>query len=244
MKIYVFDLVGKMAHFRKMDTNSSSLSYSFPPRTAVAGLIAGILGMERDSYYEQFSPENCDIAVSVKKPFRKVMQTVNYMFVKSGADLNNSSGHTPIPLELILPGAKEPHLRYRIYFSHQDESINEMVKKRVQQRRYIFPPYLGLTECLGMLEWVGEAEASVEISEDPVQIHSVARMSRLQERTVAIKENARFIREHTTRFFLKGRMIGETDDYIFEQNHQLFAVPKGPFLRIRHVENQENILFL
>lgn len=108
MKILIFDLIGKMGHFRKIDTNSSSLSYSFPPRTTIVGILAGILGMERDSYYEVFSPNQCQIALSVRTPIRKVMQTVNYMFVKSKAHLNNSGGHTQIPLELVLPGEKKP----------------------------------------------------------------------------------------------------------------------------------------
>ena len=51
MDLLVFDISGKFAHFRKYYTNSSSLTYLVPPRTSIYGLIAGILGLERDSYY-------------------------------------------------------------------------------------------------------------------------------------------------------------------------------------------------
>lgn len=63
MKFLVFDLKGKFAHFRKFYTNSSSLSYLVPPRTVIEGMVAAILGFERDSYYDMFSAENLLVAV-------------------------------------------------------------------------------------------------------------------------------------------------------------------------------------
>lgn len=59
-KVLIFDIKGPMAHFRKFYTNSSSLSYLVPPKTVVAGLIAGLLGLpserhtkdKEETYYE------------------------------------------------------------------------------------------------------------------------------------------------------------------------------------------------
>lgn len=244
MKMLIFDYIGKMGHFRKIDTNSSSLSYSFPPRTTIAGMLAGILGMERDSYYELFSPNRCQIAVSVRTPIRKVMQTVNYMFVKSKAHLNNSEGHTQIPLELVFPGGDEANLQYRIYFSHRDPSVYESVKQRVQSSRYVYPPYLGLSELLGKLSWVSEAEGTLIESEDTVPIHSVARIPDLRERSIQFSTETRIIKEFMTRQFTSKRMIFETDYYLFEQSRQLVASPAVPFVAVAYGEEKENILFL
>ena len=47
MRGVIFDIEGKFAHFRKIYTNSSSLSYLVPPRTTVQGIIAAMLGYER-----------------------------------------------------------------------------------------------------------------------------------------------------------------------------------------------------
>ncbi len=63
MKITVFDLYGKFAHFRKFYTNSSSLTYLIPPRTTIEGIIAALLGYERDSYYDVLSVDKLNIAV-------------------------------------------------------------------------------------------------------------------------------------------------------------------------------------
>ncbi|KPA09783.1 CRISPR-associated protein Cas5 domain protein, partial [Candidatus Magnetomorum sp. HK-1] len=39
LKILSFRLNGRFAHFRKFYTNSSSLSYFVPPRTAIIGML-------------------------------------------------------------------------------------------------------------------------------------------------------------------------------------------------------------
>ncbi|MGY4113196.1 CRISPR-associated Cas5h family protein [Aeribacillus composti] len=244
MKILIFDLIGKMGHFRKIDTNSSSLSYSFPPRTTIVGILAGILGMERDSYYEVFSPNQCQIALSVRTPIRKVMQTVNYMFVKSKAHLNNSGGHTQIPLELVLPGGEEANVRYRIYFSHSDRSIYESVRGRIQSSRYVYPPYLGLSELLGQLNWVAEAEGTVMESRDAVPIHSVVRIPNLRERSIQFSKETRFLKEFMTRQFTNERMIQETDYYLFEQSRQFIAIPAVPYVSVAYGGEKENILWM
>ncbi|MDW8022877.1 MAG: CRISPR-associated protein Cas5, partial [Nitrososphaerota archaeon] len=46
MKLVVFDAKCFFAHFRKHFSTTSSLSYSFPPRTTIAGMMAAILGYD------------------------------------------------------------------------------------------------------------------------------------------------------------------------------------------------------
>lgn len=244
MKLLIFDLVGKMAHFRKMDMNSSSMSYSFPPRTTIAGLLAGIIGLERDSYYELFSSDDCYIAVSVRTPFRKIVQTVNYMLVKSEKDLNNSQGHTQIPIEFVLPAGNDQNLRYRIYFFHKDKQIYQLIKERIERKRYVYPPYLGLSELLGQIDWVAETEGQWIETNEPIQIHTIARINELKERTIQISGETQFFKEYMTRDFSKERTIQETDYYLFEKNHRLIAVPEKPYLEIQYRNVQENVMFL
>ncbi|MEW6070945.1 MAG: CRISPR-associated protein Cas5, partial [Candidatus Thermoplasmatota archaeon] len=45
MEPLVFTIKGQFAHWRKWFTTTSPLTYSFPPRTAVIGLIGAILGV-------------------------------------------------------------------------------------------------------------------------------------------------------------------------------------------------------
>lgn len=162
-----FDVVGLMAHFRKFYTNSSSLSYPIPPRTVLMGIIAALLGYERDSYYGELSMERARIGVALKSPVRTVMQTVNYLFTKEEG-WDGSRGHTQIPLELILPWPPARFLRYRVYFTHVDPEVVRQLYEQLEAGEYCYPPYLGLTECPA---WVENARlygsSEVEWMEDP-----------------------------------------------------------------------------
>lgn len=254
--LLVFDLVGRMAHFRKFDTNSSSLSYSFPSRTTIAGMIAGILGLEKDSYYESFSPDQCKIAVSVRTKPRKIMQTINYMFVKSKSDLNNSKGHTQIPVEFLLSDRIDknayPPLRYRIYFWHTDERIHDEVKNRIKKSEYVYPPYLGLSEMLGQLEWVAEISPENMIErtvDEPIMIHSVCNVSDLEERSIQFtignrNESLVYQKERMARSFFSDRSIKETANYLYEHTGRICAKTIKPILNVHYNGIEENLLFM
>ncbi len=149
--LLVFDLVGPMAHFRKFYTNSSSLSYPLPPRTVLMGLIAALLGYERDTYYEELGLERARIGVALRTPVRTVIQVVNYLFTKNEG-WDGSQGHTQIPLELILPKPPERRVGYRVYFLHADPELPQELYKQLEAGEYGYPPYLGLTECPARVE--------------------------------------------------------------------------------------------
>ena len=90
MKILTFRLQGKMAHFRRYYSNSSALTYTIPPRTTVIGIVAGLLGYPRDSYYDFFSLDHCRIALTIGSRLKKQMQKMNLLMIKSPNDLNGS----------------------------------------------------------------------------------------------------------------------------------------------------------
>ena len=81
-ELLIFDIIGEYGHFRKYNTTTSPLTYSIPTRTAIAGMLGAILGMERetsDGHYaegfepvqEFFSKEKSGIAVQVMQPVKK-----------------------------------------------------------------------------------------------------------------------------------------------------------------------------
>ena len=197
MEVLVFVLIGKMAHFRKYYTNSSSLSYYFPPRTTITGIIAGIIGLERDTYYEIFSDENCKISVSIKTPLRKKINTVNYVWAENIKHVNLSmKQHTQVPLEIILPEDYSKLIIYRIFFAHKDPKIFEKVKEMVTKGRVCFPPYLGLSEFVGNIEYIylGKVE---EREVENVEFTSVVSVDYIKNNQCTIEplEGALYIKE-------------------------------------------------
>lgn len=185
-KVLIFDIKGPMAHFRKYFTNSSSLSYLFPPRTVIVGLIAGLLGFpserhtkeRKNIYYERFSKEQCLTAISIKTKIRRVMQTVNYIRTKSLSEINGSGGGTQIRLEILLP-EKGDDITYRVYFYHVDEEIYDKLKERLEGERFVFPPFMGITEFLGSIKYIHEGKLSINPNRD-IELNSVCKLKEVE----------------------------------------------------------------
>ncbi len=169
MKVITFDLVGPFAHFRPFYTNTNSLTYGFPPRTTISGIIAGLLGMERDSYYRVLSPEVSRISVRVISPVRKLMQKVNYINTKDEKwKFMKPHESTQVPIEILLP-ARGDVLRYRIFFHHSDEDFMRRLMDALN-RGGKYHIYLGITEFLAWTENPKMLEGKMERTRE---IHSV-----------------------------------------------------------------------
>lgn len=204
--LIIFDLTGAFAMFRKFYTNSSSLSYPFPPRTTVGGLIAGLLGYERDSYSEDLGPERCDIAVSVRVPVRRVMQTVNYVMTEGNVWTKHAGGFDgtgdnplPTPVEWVFPTLGETKLRYRVFVHHRDSAFAEHLSGTLRDGAHVYPPYLGMSECLGQVEHIATLEnweLSVKDGEVPlstvVPSEAIAGSPRLEDGMQIVKERTAF----------------------------------------------------
>ncbi|TZE82823.1 type I-B CRISPR-associated protein Cas5b [Calorimonas adulescens] len=248
--LLVFDVCGKMAHFRKYYTNSSSLSYMFPPRTVVTGIIAAVLGMERDSYYEDFSSEICHIAVSARVPLRKIMQTVNYLQTKDLNGLNGSRGHTQVPLEIILP--EGDMIIYRIYFTHRNMDIVEKLKNYLQSGKTFYPIYMGISEFLAVpsyVDCISKDNIIVHSPGMPVQVSTVCNSNIIEDKGLKFSDNTgtvlQYIKEKAPLEFDRDRNIKSTANFICEKNSgKISGVFSVPAYEIRYNGQQENIVFM
>lgn len=249
-KILAFDLTGPMAHFRKYFTNSSSLSYDFPPRTTVIGIVAGILGLERDSYYEDFGMDKCYIAVRICEPTRSIQRTVNYISVKNVNELNGSAGHTQIPLEIILPkDLNKDRLCYRVYFWHENAEIMAELYTRLINRNFVYPVSLGLSEFLGNIEKVYVfKDFEAKKSQDYVNISTVCNLSLIEDRglDVSVEDELRqYIKEIAPISFTANREDMLPREYVYEKNGKdIRAKLKGYYFCIRENGACENIVFM
>lgn len=250
--ILIFDIYGPVAHFRKYYTNSSSLSYAFPPRTVITGLVAGLLGWERDSYYNILSPEHCSVATKLQCGYRKIFQTVNYLFVKSLSDLNGRSGHTQIPMELVVPALGEKVISYRIYFTHQDKKIMKELANVLENKKYHYPPYLGLSEFIATVEPV--ALKGVKIKPIPpgeiVELCTPVNTSLLEKNGLFFEipdsdAALQYLKERMPLFFLPGRKPGGVADFIFERKQRpIRAKLKVPAWKLKYLDKEETIVFM
>lgn len=217
--VAVCDLTGPLAHFRKFYTNSSSLSYGFPPRTVLMGVVAAVLGWERDTYYEELGLQKARFAVVVKVPVRRIMQTVNYIRTKA-EDLDRmrkleAVGGTQVPLEFLIPAGESPHLKFRIYFTHQNQELVKEWALRVKTQKAYYPLYLGLTECIAQARFIYEGEPeAIHSPGEEVIVHSV-----LNARFLAkplLRGDIALYREKAPFSFGPGRQLLPTASFIYE----------------------------
>lgn len=219
MKVLIFDIKGKMAHFRKYYTNSSSLSYYFPPRTTLNGLIAGIIGLKRDTYYELFSKENSFVSVSIKTKLRKIIQVVNYIWAERKEELNLSKGqHTQIPFEIVLPDNFNDYITYRIFFYNKNNEIFNKIIDALKNKKYIYPPYLGISQFIGEIEFIDFKEPEI-LKSNKLTITSILNLDYLKNGKLIQKENRIYIKERMPYDFTSNRIISsEPKDFIIEIN--------------------------
>ncbi|MCF7803750.1 MAG: CRISPR-associated protein Cas5 [Candidatus Marinimicrobia bacterium] len=143
--LLTFQLTGKIAHFKKYYSNISSLTYEVPPRTVITGILASILEMPRDTYYETFSPQQSKIGVQLLSPVRKQVSCMNYV--------KKEGGPTQVRLELLLP--REERLRFRIYCWHENAELFDSLFHRCKNHNLGYGVYLGQRAFRGYVEDAG-----------------------------------------------------------------------------------------
>jgi len=242
MRVIIFDLQGKFAHFRKFFTTSSSLSYSVPPRTTIAGLIAAILGRERDSYYAEFASDKLQIAVRKMGKTRKFMQTLNYIKATSTKDLIAPKLHTQIPFEIVTG---EPGVHYRVYVAHQNVELLDEIYERVCKSKYIYPPYLGVAPFAAHLTPIAQSEAQPIETKDYIPVSTVIRQDYIAADGIKIEDASCLLKEKMPTDFDAGRCIKSVNSYIYDENGRVINIkPNCAVRQIQYAGVTENILFL
>jgi len=158
-KALVFDIWGNYAYFRKGYTATSTLTYPFPSRTTIAGIVSAILGFEKNSYYNIFNEENSKISLRILKPIKKFRMNLNYINTKEGfllSDITSSGKRTQIQAEFLKD------VKYRIYLSLEDKKIMNELFDLVYNHKSIYTPCLGISECIANFKIVGEDFITIE----------------------------------------------------------------------------------
>jgi len=245
MKIITFHLKGKMAQFRRYYSNSSALSYSIPPRTTVVGIIAGLLGYERDSYYELFSLERCKIAVGIRSRIKKNMQKLNLLMIKGPNDLNASQEHhSQTATELVIPeDIKSGAIDYQIWFHHEDHKLMSdfsSLFSNVGYKSYGVSLALGTAQNIGWLESAETLTGNEKSDGGEVPIQSVIPF-KFVERLTFQEEKYRLMKEDIPLAFDRHRRLKAKGNVIINMEPSPIYAHVTRFVSL---ENGENIIWL
>jgi CRISPR-associated protein Cas5h len=232
-KVLVFDIWGDYAHFRRIETTTSPLTYSIPTITALSGIISAVIGLERDSYYEFFSPENAKFAVRILQPIKKVRINISLIDTSRGFYLWDirENPRTLIPFEFV----KNP--KYRIYVWLKNEGLHEKLKEFLKNHKTFYTPYLGISELIANFNFIGEfKDIALKKASAGEKIHSVIRRDRME----IMVEDGTYILERIPLAMNRDRVVQEYVDILYEINGKELKIKKGEFYKV----GEENVIFL
>jgi len=174
-----FTVKGPWAHFRRIEGNIVKQTYRIIPRTTVAGLLAAVVGRDRDSYYDVFSPDVSRVAVEPVSPLRTMNLPQNTLSTAwEHLDGYNTRGNAtirlPDPTELRQQHNYEVLVEpaYRIDVQLTNDSFRETLRERLETGTSHYPPSLGLSEHLAEITYHGEFTIESDAETDEAQVDS------------------------------------------------------------------------
>lgn len=219
-KVIVFDIWSDLACFRRGYTTTSILSYPFPSRTTISGIIAGILGLERNSYHELFQKNNSKIGLKILNPIKRTRLNLNYIETRS----DPRSSRTQIPVEYIK------NAKYRIYV-HLDNTnqMNELFYL-IKNHKTKYSVYMGVTECLANYSIVGNGLYDLKkMKGENINIDSVVIKNRSQ---LIVEKNKKYGIIKSPGFFNNNREVTEFIEYFYEELSNSIKLKECEYYRI------------
>jgi CRISPR-associated protein Cas5h len=154
---------GPWGHFRRVEGNVVKQTYRIIPRTTIAGLLAAVLGIERDGYYELFGRDSSRIAIEPVNEIRTVNMPINSLST-AAENLRSLNGRGKISVKIPDPtDLRQQHNyevlvdpAYRIDIALADDEQYEELREMLEAGKSHYIPSLGLSEHLAELDFHGE----------------------------------------------------------------------------------------
>jgi CRISPR-associated protein Cas5h len=172
---------GPWGHFRRVEGNVVKQTYRVIPRTTVAGLLAAVLGIGRDEYYDLFGSERSWIAIDPVSELRTVNMPMNTLSTADG-DLTSLNARGKISVKLPDPTKlRQQHNyevlvdpAYRIDVALDDQERHEQLEDFLAAGKSHYVPSLGLSEHLAEIEYHGafDVEPAELPNDEPIEVTS------------------------------------------------------------------------
>ncbi len=257
MEILSFDIEGKFAHFRKFHGNNTAMSYSIPPRTTIIGMLAAIMGEEKDSYYENYQTEKLQVGIRVLSDLKKSFHRLNLLMIKGNNDFRGGKGRVQTPFEVVTGNdLKKDMVKYRVYLApgKNNQLYHDVCKKLLSNDRQ-FNISLGIAGFSAFVTNVQAFSATEKMCNNEwIDLHSAGNSEQVGE--IDFPEDPGFKFNHIEEELLPADFIGgEKGREVYRMNRVLFATRNfpihiklsGKYFQVRRnidSEETENIQFL
>lgn len=263
MEVLSLDVCGKFAHFRKYYANNTAFTYSIPPRTTVMGMLAAVMGYDRDQYYERLASRHLRVGIRVLQPIKKTFHRLNFLSIKSlgnalegTGDFTGAGGHIQTPFEVVSgqhPG--RDWVRYRIFIAQGEDDNGEysQLKNALMFRQQQFNLTLGVANFNAWIENVRPyPDLQEQRTTELMKIHSAApseRIVRLEFQKDDSDEGYNYLEEE----LMPADFVGDGNRELSKLIRVLFSTEGKPFWAETDATffvipddagNQQNIIFL
>ena len=238
MNVIVFDIWGDYGHFKKFHTTASPLTFSFPPPTAVIGIVAAILGIDKENYWDTFSLNNTRVALRIINPVKKIRTGINVIETKSaGPMLNRIKQRSQIKYEYL----KDAH--YRIFFSHDDSNLMDRLKTMLTKHKTVYTISLGSAQMLAGFAYVGAYEAQELTGGSFVSVHSVLPLEenmKMDSKVIKFEANRQYVKEIVSTRMNINREVLDYKTVLFDMHAMIITADVKGVMKV----GDENIVFM
>lgn len=244
MEILSFKIKGKLAHFRKYYANNTAFSFTIPPRTALMGIVAAVMGWSKDSYYEDLASENIRFGIRVLSPLKKSFHRLNFLSIKSigdlakklSSDFRGEGGRIQTPFEVVSAWhIVKGEVIYQVFMSPLEKGINtyQKLKEQFLTNEPVFNISLGtanFTASIFDTHLIEKNAISKKESSEFVLIHSAIPTGMVEELKFEKEEysNYNFVEED----MMPGDLVANKNREVRKMNRLLFSTTPNP-LRVK-----------
>jgi CRISPR-associated protein Cas5h len=255
MEVLQIDVGGKLAHFRKYYANNTAMSFTIPPRTTLMGMLAGMLGLPRDSYYEELASERIRIGVRVMQPIKKTFHRLNLLKIVAKGDFDGSNGRIQTPFEIVSGlSISRDMVVYRLYVACHEggEETFQGLKKAVLERQLQYALTFGIANFTASI-LSATLITNVQLTNTPdwVVIHS-AMPSEAVDQLDFDRQRTEDTLQAIEEELLPGDFVGNFDRELRRMDRVLFSTTASgvrvklnkPYHTLTQADETQQILFM
>jgi CRISPR-associated protein Cas5h len=241
MKLIVFDIWGDYGHFKRIYTTTSPLSYDFPPKTAIYGILGAFLGFDKEDYLKYMNKNTTKIALKIVNPIQKTNFALNLVDTKKGRvkgpGFNLINGRTQIRFEML----KNP--KYRLYVHLNDNELHSKLKELLKHHKTVYTISLGLSELIANFEYIGEFEVEKKTpNSEYITISSVIRRDDIVNDEVELRMDREYLFLKIPNEMDENRITTEYVDIFYEREGNPINCKVKEYYYIPEIK--ENITFI
>lgn len=221
-----FTIRSTWGHFKRVGRSVTKQTYRMPPRTTIAGLLAAIVGLDRDSYYEVFQEDNSAVAITAVSDIRTVNIPTTGVGTDPKQDVTQTSGHWRSYQLTYQDTTKDRQLHayevladpaYRIDVAVEDLSFYHSLRDHLLDGTSVYPPSLGKSEYLATVEDVTiDATPNRSVGANPIDSTAPVSLSDTIPQpgvSYGVERSPAIMEAHSG-----GRRTTQFDDYVFTRH--------------------------